>query len=99
MCEALRDTGMWNVYTQIELPLIFTLDSMEKWGISVKSEELKSYGEKLSVRIGELEKQIWQQAGEEFNINSPKQMGVILFATIPTPSAIASTPAPCAACA
>lgn len=79
MCEALRDTGMWNVYTQIELPLIFTLDSMEKWGISVKSEELKSYGEKLSVRIGELEKQIWQQAGEEFNINSPKQMGVILF--------------------
>ena len=69
MCEALRDTGMWNVYTQIELPLIFTLDSMEKWGISVKSEELKSYGEKLSVRIGELEKQIWQQAGEEFNIN------------------------------
>ena len=64
MCEALRDTGMWNVYTQIELPLIFTLDSMEKWGISVKSEELKSYGEKLSVRIGELEKQIWQQAGE-----------------------------------
>ena len=79
MCEALHDTGMWNVYTQIELPLIFTLDSMEKWGISVKSEELKSYGEKLSVRIGELEKQIWQQAGEEFNINSPKQMGVILF--------------------
>ena len=45
----------------------------------MKSEELKSYGEKLSVRIGELEKQIWQQAGEEFNINSPKQMGVILF--------------------
>ena len=40
---------------------------------------MKSYGEKLSVRIGELEKQIWQQAGEEFNINSPKQMGVILF--------------------
>ena len=73
MCEALRDTGMWNVYTQIELPLIFTLDSMEKWGISVKSEELKSYGEKLSVRIGELEKQIWQQAGEEFNINHPNR--------------------------
>ena len=75
----LQETGMWKVYTEIELPLVFTLDSMEKWGISVKSEELKSYGEKLSVRIGELEKQIWQQAGEEFNINSPKQMGVILF--------------------
>ena len=79
MCEALKETGMWNVYTQIELPLIFTLDSMEKWGISVKGEELKNYGERLNVRIEELEKMIWQQAGEEFNINSPKQMGVILF--------------------
>ena len=76
MCDALKETGMWNVYTQIELPLIFTLDSMEKWGISVKGEELKNYGEKLNVRIEELEKLIWQQAGEEFNINSPKQMGV-----------------------
>lgn len=79
MCEALKETGMWNVETQIELPLIFTLDSMEKWGISVKGEELKNYGERLNVRIEELEKLIWQQAGEEFNINSPKQMGVILF--------------------
>lgn len=79
MCEALQDAGMWKVYTQIELPLIFTLDSMEKWGICVKGEELKAYGEKLNVRIKELEKLIWEQAGEEFNINSPKQLGVILF--------------------
>ena len=70
---------MWNVYREIELPLIFTLDSMEKWGIRVKGEELKSYGEKLQVRIAELEKLIYEQAGEEFNINSPKQLGVILF--------------------
>ena len=40
---------------------------------------MKNYGEKLTVRIHELEKLIWQQAGEEFNINSPKQLGVILF--------------------
>ncbi len=79
MCEALKNADMWNVYTQIEIPLIFTLDSMEKCGIRVKGEELKSYGEKLNIRISELEKLIWQQAGEEFNINSPKQMGVILF--------------------
>ena len=85
MCETLRETGMWNVYTQIELPLIFTLDSMEKWGISVKGEELKSYGEKLNVRIEELEKLIWQQAGEEFNINSPKQLGVLLFEKLGLP--------------
>ena len=77
--EALHETGMWEVYTQIELPLVFTLDSMEKWGVKVKGEELKNYGEKLNVRIQELEQLIWQQAGERFNINSPKQLGVILF--------------------
>ncbi len=76
---ALKETGMWDVYRNIELPLIFTLDSMEKWGIRVKGEELKDYGEKLKVRISELEKLIYEQAGEEFNINSPKQLGVILF--------------------
>ena len=77
--KALHETEMWNVYREIELPLIFTLDSMEKWGIRVKGEELKAYGEKLKVRIAELEKLIYEQAGEEFNINSPKQLGVILF--------------------
>ena len=77
--KALHETEMWKVYTEIELPLVFTLNSMEEWGIRVKGEELKSYGEKLSVRIQELEQMIWEQAGEEFNINSPKQLGVILF--------------------
>lgn len=77
--KALQETDMWRVYEEIELPLVFTLDSMEKWGIRVKGEELKSYGEKLTIRILELEKLIYQQAGEEFNINSPKQLGVILF--------------------
>ena len=75
----LKETGMWQVYTDIELPLVFTLDSMEKCGICVKGEELKAYGERLSVRIRELEKLIYEKAGEEFNINSPKQLGVILF--------------------
>ena len=81
----LQETGMWKVYTEIELPLVFTLDSMEKWGIEVKGEELNNYGEKLTVRIHELEKLIWQQAGEEFNINSPKQLGVILFEKMAIP--------------
>lgn len=79
MEKTLKETGMEKVFSEIELPLIFTLDSMEKWGIAVQGEELKRYGEQLNVRIGELEKLIWQQAGEEFNINSPKQLGVILF--------------------
>ena len=77
--NTLKDSGMWQVYQEIELPLIFTLDSMEKYGICVKGEELKTYGEKLQVRIEELEKQIYEEAGGEFNINSPKQLGTILF--------------------
>ena len=77
--KALKETNMWDVYCKIEVPLIFTLDSMEKWGIRVKGEELKAYGDKLRIRIAELEKKIYEQAGEEFNINSPKQLGVILF--------------------
>ena len=83
--KALHETEMWKVYTEIELPLVFTLDSMEKWGICVRGEELKNYGEKLSIRIHELEKLIWEQAGEEFNINSPKQLGVILFEKMEIP--------------
>ena len=76
---ALKETNMWDVYEKIELPLVFTLDSMEKLGILVRGEELKAYGERLVGRIEELEKMIYEQAGEEFNINSPKQLGVILF--------------------
>ncbi len=60
--QALEETEMWRVYTQIELPLIFTLDSMEKTGIQVKGEELKAYGDRLAVRIHELEQAIYQQA-------------------------------------
>lgn len=82
---ALKETEMYEVYEKIELPLIFTLDSMEKLGIRVKGEELKVYGEQLTERIKELEKSIYEQAGEVFNINSPKQLGVILFEKMEIP--------------
>ncbi len=79
LTEALQEKGMWKVYTDIELPLVFTLDSMEKTGIRALGQELKEYGEQLTERIGELEQAIWDKAGEHFNINSPKQLGQILF--------------------
>ncbi|MDO5135479.1 MAG: DNA polymerase I [Eubacteriales bacterium] len=79
LVKALEETELWPVYRDIDLPLVFTLNSMEMTGIAVKGEELKAYGDRLSVRIQELEKVIHSQAGEEFNINSPKQLGVILF--------------------
>lgn len=79
LTAALQEAGMWKIYEEIELPLVFTLDSMEKYGICVKGEELKIYGDMLQVRIQELEQTIYELAGEEFNINSPKQLSVILF--------------------
>ena len=85
MTGKLKDEGMWTVYHEIEIPLIFVLDSMEKWGIRVKGDELKQYGEKLQQRIEELEAAIIRQAGEDFNLNSPKQLGVILFEKLNLP--------------
>ncbi len=79
MRQALSDTGMLKLFEQVEMPLLFTLDDMEKAGIRARAEELKVYGSQLQVRIEELEASIWEQAGETFNINSPKQLGVILF--------------------
>ena len=85
MCERLRELGMWELFEKIEMPLAYTLADMEREGIRVKAEELRVYGEQLVGRIGELEQQIYTAAGEEFNINSPKQLGVILFEKLKLP--------------
>ncbi len=79
LTNALCETGMMRVFTDIEMPLIFTLHSMERWGIRAEAGELREYSAQLQVRIEQLEKEIYEQAGESFNINSPKQRGVILF--------------------
>ena len=83
----LAETGMKDLFTGIEMPLLFTLLDMEKEGIRADKAALQEYGEKLSVRIAELEKSIYAGAGEEFNINSPKQLGVILFEKLQMPYA------------
>ena len=84
--SALTDAGMKSVYDEIELPLVYVLRSMEREGIRVNREALKNYGEALTGRIKELEQSIYKQAGTEFNINSPKQLGEILFDKLGLPS-------------
>ncbi len=79
MEEKLSETGMLQLFTDIEMPLVFVLYDMQQEGICVRREELKSYGEQLRGRISELETNIYAQAGHTFNINSPKQLGIILF--------------------
>lgn len=85
--EQLKETNMFSLFQNIEMPLIFTLFHMEKRGIKVKKDALGQYGEQLKIRIIELEKIIYEQAGEEFNINSPKQLGIILFEKLNMPHA------------
>ena len=79
LTQKLSETGMLSLFREIEMPLSLVLYDMEKVGILVKTEELKAYGERLSGRIAELETKIYEEAGKEFNLNSPKQLGEILF--------------------
>ncbi|MGN0370518.1 MAG: DNA polymerase I [Butyrivibrio sp.] len=82
----LTEYGMDSVYDNIELPLIYVLRSMEKEGIRVNKDSLKKYGDELAVKINELQHTIYDEAGQEFNINSPKQLGEILFEQMKLPS-------------
>ena len=77
--KKLSDTDMLDLYKNIELPCVFALYDMEKNGIRVDGDGLRKYGEKLRTRIDELQDVIYKMAGREFNINSPKQLGEILF--------------------
>lgn len=77
--QKLEETQMDRLMREIEMPLTLVLFSMEEEGIRVNPEALKDYGEALSGKITELEREIYSEAGCEFNINSPKQLGEILF--------------------
>lgn len=85
LLEELNNTGMQTLYDTIELPLVYTLSDMEKEGVHVDAEELKRYGGELAAQIEVLEKEIYEGAGETFNINSPKQLGHILFEKLEMP--------------
>ncbi len=83
--KRLEELGMWELYTEMEMPLVFVLAAMEMAGVKMNAEALKEYGNELAVKIAELEERIYEQAGEKFNINSPKQLGVILFEKMQLP--------------
>ena len=77
--EKLQEEELWKLYREVELPLIRVLFSMEEAGIRVDREKLLSYGKVLKEKIDGLQKEIYQMAGETFNLNSPQQLGIILF--------------------
>lgn len=83
--QGLTETGMLALYREIEMPLVYSLDRMEKEGVRVAKEELEEYGTRLAAQISVLEQNIYELTGETFNINSPKQLGEILFEKMKLP--------------
>lgn len=86
LLEQLENHGMKKLYDEIEMPLVYVLADMEKEGVRAEKAELEAYGAQLTGRIAELETSIYEKAGETFNINSPKQLGVILFEKLQMPN-------------
>lgn len=86
LSERLKSEGMWDLLENIEMPLCDVLADMEKTGFAVDKKALGDFSQILSVRIDELQKDITELAGEDFNINSPKQLGTILFEKLMLPS-------------
>ena len=77
--EALQEVGLYKLYEEIEMPLVSVLADMEYEGVSIDKVALDELSEDLKIRIAETEKIIYEMAGKEFNISSPKQLGEILF--------------------
>ena len=82
----LRDKELWRIYEQIERPLVPVLARMERHGIRVDPERLGAFAKELERSLDNLTREIWQLAGEEFTIASPKQLAQILFEKLKLPA-------------
>lgn len=85
MEKAFKDMDMEYLFYDVEMSLVEVLGSMEYYGIEVDKNQLKDLGDKFKNIIANLEEEIFSLAGEKFNINSPKQLGVILFEKLELP--------------
>ncbi len=83
--QRLRDLGLEQLFQEVELPLVQVLARMEKRGVALSGDTLEIIGAELDERILALQKDIFDQAGEEFNLNSPRQLSVILFEKLRLP--------------
>ena len=75
----LHEAGVWQLFSEVEMPLVRVLASMERNGVRLDTDSLKETSQILTARMNDIEKEIYQLAGEEFNIASPRQVGEILF--------------------
>ena len=79
LTKKIDEEDMSDLFNNIEIPLAHTLGEMELNGVYVSEDTLNAMGEKISIRIKEIENEIYELAGCEFNISSPKQLGIVLF--------------------
>ena len=84
--EELKENEQSELFTDLEMPLSLILADMESCGIKVERERLETMGKELNERLVDIEERICELAGEKFNINSPKQLGVILFEKLNLPA-------------
>ncbi|MBQ9761430.1 MAG: DNA polymerase I [Clostridia bacterium] len=87
LCEQLEESGQTALLREIEMPLAAVLADMEVAGFRIDREGIANFGEQLGQIAKALEGQIYMQAGVEFNVNSPKQLGKVLFETLGLPHA------------
>jgi DNA polymerase-1 len=86
LSKELERTGMKKLYDEIELPLCEVLASMEHYGVKADAEGIRAFGDELKQKIEELTSEIYEYAGEQFNIASTKQLGEILFEKLGLPA-------------
>ena len=84
--EKLREEALEEVYYQVEIPLIIVMASMEAEGFKADRDTLQQFGEMLSEKIDEITARVTELAGESFNLNSPQQLGEILFEKLGLPA-------------
>ncbi|MDD4148722.1 MAG: DNA polymerase I [Bacteroidales bacterium] len=77
--DALKENKLDDLFYNIEMPLVQVLNAMEKAGVKIDSKTIRAYSEELKIELSQIEKKIFEYAGEEFNIASPKQLGIVLF--------------------
>jgi DNA polymerase-1 len=83
----LKEQGLWQLFTEVEMPLTPVLMSMERTGVALDIELLKQMSQRLGEQLSKLEKDIYDNVGHQFNINSPQQLSSVLFEELKLPTA------------
>jgi DNA polymerase-1 len=86
LAEELKHEDLWDLFVELELPLVPVLADMEWQGIRVDTAQLQSLSAEFSGKLSELEQMIYKEAGQQFNINSPQQVSVVLFEKLKLPA-------------